>query len=44
LQLTLRMVCAGGKPTTPLFVTSNRWIAIKNSLGWSAAVFCVCVS
>jgi hypothetical protein len=26
-----------------LFVVSNRCIAVKNTLGYSAAVFCVCV-
>jgi hypothetical protein len=31
-----------GKPERSLFVTSNRCIALKNTLGWCAVVFCGC--
>jgi hypothetical protein len=30
------------KDDRPLFVTSNRCIPVKNTLGWSAVVFCAC--
>jgi hypothetical protein len=30
------------KKDHPLFVTSNRCISVKNTLGWSAVVFCAC--
>jgi len=31
-----------GKSDPPLFVTSNPCISVKNTLGWSAVVFCGC--
>jgi len=31
------------KADCPLFVATKRCIAVKNTLGYSAAVFCVCV-
>lgn len=31
-----------GKGDRPLFVTSNRYIPVKNQLDWSTVVFCAC--
>jgi hypothetical protein len=34
--------CQLGKVNRPLFVISNRCIRVKNTLHWSAVVFCAC--
>ena len=31
-----------GKQTVFLFVTSNRYIVVKNTFGWNAVAFCAC--
>jgi hypothetical protein len=41
LHLTFTVVCYG-KADCPLFVNYSRCIPVKNTLGWSALVFCGC--
>lgn len=42
LQLTLRIIFTVLKAARPFFVTNNRYIPVKNTLGWSAVMLCAC--